>query len=472
MNKPLVVTCLDAAPPATLGDGIEWLRVPSIADMINTDFPRPPRLFVIHVSDDQAAHSRSAILALLRDWPLTDVLLWDPMASGAAVRSYFLAGVTDVIVNQSPATLGRVIQETLQKQQILPRLKDLGHLRKKGGRFESILSRSERMWELFDLCTRVAMADATVLIVGETGTGKELLARALHRQSERRGRFVAANCASIPPDLITSELFGHEKGAFTGADRSKRGLVMRANKGTLFLDEIGDMPPEAQQSLLRLLQEKQIRPVGGQIEFDVDVRIVAATNVLLDQAVSKGEFREDLFYRLDVIRMNVPALRERPEDILFLFGHFTKQLAKHYGLDPPTFSDSFLDALMQYEWPGNVRQLENFSERLVLARPQRVLKARDFERLQTTNVAGNRELTQQQGMPGTPVVVDTSKPLQENLTPLIEQFEKNYLCSVLQQNGGRVADAARQADMSRRTLLRKMNQYGIDKQEFKSRSGP
>ena len=287
------------------------------------------------------------------------------------------------------------------------------------------------MWDLFDLCTRIAPAEATVLIVGETGTGKELLARAVHRLSKRRGRFVAANCASIPRDLINSELFGHEKGAFTGADRAKTGLVTYAHQGTLFLDEIGDMPAESQQSVLRMLQEKRVRPVGSLIEKEIDVRVVAATNVPLDKIVREGEFREDLFYRLDVIRMNVPPLRERHEDVLFLFGHFTKQLTKHYGLNPPTYADSFLDALLEYEWPGNVRQLENFSERLVLARPQRALTSRDFAKLRTTSLAQGHHVSTTQHNRDVRAQIDTSKPLHENIEPLIERQEQEYLLSLI-----------------------------------------
>jgi DNA-binding NtrC family response regulator len=183
--------------------------------------------------------------------------------------------------------------------------------------------------------------------------------------------------------------------------------------------------------------------------------------------VRDGTFREDLFYRLDVIRMNVPPLRERPEDILFLFGHFTKRLAKHYGLDPPTFSDPFLDALLGFDWPGNVRQLQNFAERLVLARPQHALTADDFERLHSATRADRMSTTGSRAASKNPPTVDTARSLQDNLTPVVEQLEREYLELVLRQNDGRVGVAARQAGISRRTMLRKMNRYGIDKQQYK-----
>ena len=196
--------------------------------------------------------------------------------------------------------------------------------------------------------------------------------------------------------------------------------------------------------------------------------MVAATNVPLDQAMDDGTFREDLFYRLDVIRMNIPPLRERHEDILFLFGHFTKRLAKQYGLEPPTFMDSFLDAMLEYDWPGNVRQLENFSERLVLARPHRALTRRDFARLQTATSTGTMTSEACVGGRSPRQEVNTSMTLEDNLRPVVEQLERAYLLQALKDNGGRIAETAQQAGISRRTLLRKMNSFGIDKRVFKT----
>ncbi len=469
MERPLVVGFLrDRDVTAKLRRlGFELMTVASYDQVLTTEYPRHPRLMLIQVVEQKVDEMCELTATLRRERPLTDVLLWAPQARGLAVRRLFRSGAKEVIVSRSAATLIESIHTTLREQQFLPRLSDLSRRRNKTARFESMLSRSAAMWDLFDLCTRIAPADATVLIAGETGTGKELLARAVHRRSQREGRFVAANCASLPPELITSELFGHEKGAFTGADRATGGLVTHAHRGTLFLDEIGDMPSEAQQTLLRMLQEKRVRPVGGLAEKEVDVRVVAATNVPLDQAVREGRFREDLFYRLDVIRMNVPPLRERPEDILFLFGYFTKRLAKHYALNPPTFAETFLDALLEYEWPGNVRQLENFSERLVLARPQRAMTARDFEKLRTSSLAVGDSLSRTDKQADPPPDIDVSKTLEKTLAPLIERHERQYLRAVLKQNAGRIAAAARQAGISRRTLLRKMKSYGIDKNDFK-----
>ncbi len=411
-----------------------------------------------------------ALNLIRKTWPLADVIVWAPKAAGGVVRSAFLAGAKDVVLSSVLSRLSDTVEHVLENQQFLPLADELASKRVRGSRFESMLSRSHKMWDLFELCQRVAPSAATVLITGETGTGKELLARAIHHRSKRGGRFVATNCASISPELIESELFGHEKGAFTGALGSKQGLVRYADRGTLFLDEIGDMPESTQMSLLRLLQESRIRPVGGHDEIEVDVRIVAATHVALDEAVARGDFREDLFYRLDVIRMNLPPLRERPEDIVFLFGHFSKRLAKHYGVAQASVSDDFLKAMTSFDWSGNVRQLENFAERVVLSSPQRQLTARDFTRFIQQSQARRQPSTGRQLLPAKTSVklpVDLGKTLQQHLSPAVQQLEREYLEAILQANHGRIAESAQQAGISRRTLLRKMKLHHIDKTNFK-----
>jgi DNA-binding NtrC family response regulator len=216
-----------------------------------------------------------------------------------------------------------------------------------------------------------------------------------------------------------------------------------------------------------MLQERRIRAVGSLTETEVDVRVVAATNVPLDQAVREGSFREDLFYRLDVIRISVPPLRERPEDILFLFGHFTKRFSKHYGTDPLSYGASFVEALTRYEWPGNVRQLQNLSERLVLSRPRRLLTARDFAKLLSSRVASTTRPKATSHEAVAPRRVDTSRSLEENVSAAIASLEQEYLTDVLRQSSGAVGRAADQAGISRRTLLRKMKAYNIDKDAFK-----
>lgn len=467
MSRALLVSCLqNRAARRTLREQVDcdWVHLSSPGRIAKHVFARPPRLFVLEVTREQPFDADAVIEPLRRERPLADWVLWLPQGNAAQVRRFFHLGVADVVVSRDEAKLAEAVQAVLRKQQFQPQLDQLRGQRARGARFDALLSRSDAMWDLFDLCTRIATTNANVLIIGETGTGKELLARAIHRRSGRSGRFVAANCASLSSELLNSELFGYERGAFTGADRARKGLVLHADQGTLLLDEIGDMPPEGQLSLLRMLQERKIRPVGSLTEIPVDVRVIAATHVSLDVAVREGSFREDLFYRLDVIRMNVPPLRERPEDILFLFGTFTKRHARQYGLDPPTFSNSFFDALLEYGWPGNVRQLENFSERLVLSRTPRALTRKDFNRLKANR---DNETRDGRSQPPPAFQLDLSRSLEENLAPWVSQLERDYLDRLLRACHGTIGAAAEQAGISRRTLLRKMKQYGMDKRDYK-----
>jgi DNA-binding NtrC family response regulator len=433
-----------------------------------------PRLVLLDASraGGSGARATATLQALRRRWPLVDVLVLAPGASAEAVRSLLRAGAHDLVLDAE--RLWDAVAETLDAQQLLPLVERLAERRVRSSRFEGMLSRSHAMWDVFEACARVAPTDANVLICGETGTGKELLARALHRRSKRRGRFLAINCSALPEHLLESELFGHEKGAFTGATRSHRGLFRNAEGGTLLLDEIGDMPPAAQQSLLRVLEERAVRPVGATQEIPVDVRIVAATHVGLEDAIEKGAFREDLFYRLDVIRFDIPPLRERPEDVVYLLGYFLRSLARHYGVEQPRTNDDFLARLTAYDWPGNVRELENLTERLVL-RGKRSVTARDFDRLVRPTEASARRgrPAQERGArssaasPAGPI--DTRRTLEETLGPAVATLEKRYLEALLAETGGRVQEAARRAGISRRTLQRKLASHDIDKARFRER---
>jgi DNA-binding NtrC family response regulator len=430
-----------------------------------------PRLVLFDAS--RAPTPTKTLEALRRRWPLVDTLVRAPEASAEVVRTLLRAGARDVVLDDD--RLWDAVAETLDAQQLLPLVDRLAERRVRSSRFEGMLSRSHAMWDVFETCARVAPTDANVLICGETGTGKELLARALHRRSKRRGRFLAINCSSLPEHLLESELFGHEKGAFTGATRAQRGLFRNADGGTLLLDEIGDMPQVAQQSLLRVLEERQVRPVGASEQVPVDVRIVAATHVGLEDAIARGAFRDDLFYRLDVIRFEVPPLRERPEDVIYLFGYFLRTLAKHYGAERPRASQDFLARLTAYPWPGNVRELENFSERIVL-RGKRSLRARDFDRLvrplessHSTNVETEApEVASASASARDALPIDTGRTLEETIGPAVEALEKRYLEALLAETEGRVQEAARRAGISRRTLQRKLALHRIDKACFRS----
>ncbi|MGE0709227.1 MAG: sigma-54-dependent transcriptional regulator [Planctomycetota bacterium] len=309
--------------------------------------------------------------------------------------------------------------------------------------FEELLGESAEMRELADQVQRVARTDATVLITGETGVGKELVARALHRRSARAGGpFVALNCAAVPEALLESELFGHARGAFTGALGARRGLFQNARGGTLFLDEVGDMPPLLQAKLLRALQERTVRPVGSDEEVEVDARIVAATHQDLEAAVAERTFRQDLLYRINVIHLRVPPLRERGDDMLLLAQHFLRQLAARDGRGVTGLSPQVADLLLAHDWPGNVRELQNCIERAVaLTQHERLVPDDLPPRLRQPRARA------------------WSEPHEVELLPL-EAVERRHILGVLGALGGNKARASSVLGIGRKTLYRKLAQYG------------
>ncbi|NNL85629.1 MAG: sigma-54-dependent Fis family transcriptional regulator [Myxococcales bacterium] len=432
--------------------------------------PRIALVAVEALSGRGAAPVLDRVRMLRKRWPMVDVVIHAPDAAAESVRDWLRAGARDVILETSLEELLETLRAVLSAQQFLPVVDQLAEARVASSRFEGMLSRSQALWDVFETCVRVAPTDANVLVCGETGTGKELLARAVHRLSGRKGPMVAVNCSSISEELIESELFGHEKGAFTGAIKASPGIFRHAEGGTVFLDEIGDMPETAQQSLLRVLEERVVRPVGAAREIPVDVRIVAATNVPLEEAVARGDFREDLFYRIDVIRLQIPALRERPEDVVYLFGYFAKKLAEHYGVPRPAFEDGFIEQLNAYAWPGNVRELENFAERVVLRGTGRPLSAADVSIL--LRPPDEEALPPPASAPEhSPVAAlpepNLNKSLEATLQPTVSALERRYLAALLERTGGRVQETARRAGISRRTLQRKMALHGLDKANFR-----
>ena len=311
-------------------------------------------------------------------------------------------------------------------------------------RCRGMIGRSPAIREVFDLVERVGASDATVLVSGESGTGKELVARALHDVGERPDdAFVAVNCAALPAHLLESELFGHVRGAFTDARADREGLFVRARGGTLFLDEIGEMPMEMQPKLLRVLQEKRVRPVGADRTVDVDCRIVAATNRDLESDVEDGRFREDLFYRIHVVGIQVPPLRRRSNDVLLLAQHFLSRISARSGKAVERLSTGAATKILEYEWPGNVRELENSMERAVaLARHDEIVVDDLPERIR--RYESKR------------VIVDTEDAAE---LPSLETLERRYLKKVLAAVGGNKAQAARILGVDRRTLYRKLERY-------------
>jgi DNA-binding NtrC family response regulator len=307
--------------------------------------------------------------------------------------------------------------------------------------FRTIVGSSKEMEKVFDVVRKVADTEAAVLITGESGTGKELVARSIHANSSRRDApFVAINCAAIPRDLLESELFGHVKGAFTGAIRDKTGKFQLAEGGTLFLDEVGDLPVELQPKLLRALQEKEVEPVGGTTIQKLDVRIVSATNLDIDKAIADGAFREDLYYRLSVIPIHLPPLRERRNDIPLLIRYFC---SKH-GADKITFDKDALETLVRYQWPGNVRELENTVERLLIMRNGDLIGLDELPDKFQVSIT-----------PGSAIVrlPDEGYPL--------EQLEREVVVMALERNGWNQTAAARFLRIPRHTLIYRIEKYGI-----------
>ena len=271
-----------------------------------------------------------------------------------------------------------LVQKALEKSKLVVENVYLRRELEEKYQFSNIIGRSSKMQEIFSLIERVARTSSTVMLQGESGTGKELIARAIHFASPRsERRFLSINCGALPENLLESELFGHEKGSFTGAVREKKGLFRESHKGTLFLDEIGEMSPPMQVKLLRVLQEKKVRKVGGSAEQSVDVRIITATNQDLGELIERGEFREDLYYRINVIPIQLPPLRERREDIPLLVDHFVKKHCEEMGIAPKPFDKATMRALEEYRWPGNVRELENMIERILALSTGETITAAD-----------------------------------------------------------------------------------------------
>lgn len=300
--------------------------------------------------------------------------------------------------------------------------------------FEGIIAKSPKMLKIIELVKTVAPANATILIIGKTGTGKEVIARALHHQSPRRNRpFIATSCAALPEGLLESELFGHEKGSFTGAVERKKGKFEAGDKGTLFLDEIGEINANTQIHLLRALEEKKITRVGGNEEINVDVRIIAATNRNLKTMVTQGTFREDLYYRLNVVTIDLPPLKDRMEDILPLAEHFLKKYADENNKSIKNFSDDVVEFMLNYSWPGNVRELENMIERGVIL---------------SKNTAITLDELPQDIIHPTPAEGKT-----------VEAVTRNHIINVLEETKGNITKAANILGIRRMTLYNKLKKY-------------
>lgn len=368
------------------------------------------------------------------------------------------AGAYDYIPKPFTATQLRILIGRAAQQVQLVR--DNAHLRdqlKKHYSFENIIGTSESIQKVFSVVSRVAPTDASVFISGESGTGKELIARAIHANSRRSGRaFMAINCAALPDHLLESELFGHEKGSFTGADNQRRGLLEVASGGTFFLDEISEMSMDLQAKLLRVIQERRIRRVGGESEIPIDVRWVSATNRDPEQAVRDGNLRQDLLYRLNVVPVRLPPLRQRREDIPALANAFLRRYGQEYDRGNLRFNAESLRVLSDYHWPGNVRELQNVTERITsLCLPGQEITPEDLPEELTMRPTNGRPT----------VAYSADLPFHDAKNDAITVFEKEYLRDLLRRHGGNISQAARTAGIDRKTIHRMLAKYELDGRE-------
>jgi two-component system response regulator HydG len=384
------------------------------------------------------------IVASRPDVPVVLVTAFGSMDNAvAAIR----AGAYDFITKPVEMdALALVVERAIQHRTLKEEVKRLRQAVDATRSFDDMIGDSPAMRKVNDLILRVADSDANVLITGESGCGKELVARALHGRSTRTdGPFVAVNCAAVPETLLESELFGHAKGAFTDARQARTGLFVQASGGTLFLDEVGEMPLGMQPKILRALQERKVRPVGGNIEVSFDARLVTATNRDLETEVEERRFREDLYYRINVVRVEVPPLRGRGNDLLLLAQHFIDRAATRSGKSVVGLVSAAAEKLLSYDWPGNVRELENCMERAVALTRYDQVTVEDLPEKVRSYQSSH-------------VVVASDDP--SELLPM-QEVERRYIQRVLKSVGGNKTQAAKVLGFDRRTLYRKLERYGL-----------
>src|SRR5579863_1156316 len=379
--------------------------------------------------------------------PDTPVILITAFGTVADAVDAMKFGASDYVLKPvSPDELKMNVQRALEHQQLVDENRYLRDFADTAFRFENIVGASKKMRDVFDIALQVARRDSTVLLTGESGTGKELLAKAIHQNSLRASKpFITINCGAIPENLIESELFGHRKGSFTGALADHTGKFETANQGTVFLDEIGELPINLQVRLLRVIQEREIDKIGFPKPIPINVRIIAATNRDLRARIDDGQFREDLFYRLSVVAIELPPLRERRDDIPLLLQHFLRKHCEHYKLAVPSLTDDAVDLLTRYAWPGNVRELENVIERLVV--------------LGQSNVIHSEQLPPQVRQAKSRVSAINLKLPDEGID--LEEIEKEILVQALERQDWNQTQAARYLNISRKTLIYRMEKFGL-----------
>ncbi|HEX3875698.1 MAG TPA: sigma-54 dependent transcriptional regulator [Bryobacteraceae bacterium] len=416
----------------------EGLRVVDRADLVLTDLKLPNMDGLQFLS------------LIRRQNAQVPVVMMTAFGSVETAVEAMKAGATDFLLK--PFSLDHMMQVVYKALEMRALRDENRKLKEELGRryeFDNIIGRSGAMQEIFATIERVAPTRATVLLAGESGVGKDLIARAIHFHSPRRDRpLVKINCSSIPENLMESELFGYEKGAFTGANTTKPGKFEQADTGTVFLDEIGDVPGPIQVKLLRILQEREFERLGSNATRHIDVRVIAATNVDLRAALEQGTFREDLYYRLNVVPLNIPSLRERKQDIPFLANHFVGKLAPEIGVDVESITDAAMEKLMAYHWPGNVRELENVIERSLVMATGTQLDAGDIK---LENAPRSRAHA-----------AGANEPhfLPAGLT--LDQYEQEIIKEALRRADGNKSQAARLLGLTRNALRYRLTQMGME----------
>jgi two-component system, NtrC family, response regulator HydG len=385
------------------------------------------------------------LLARVRvEWPELAVIIMTAFSSISSAVEAMKLGAEDYIGKPFQLDeLAITVEKALERRSLRREVRQLRDEVRGRYNFSNIIGRSKPMQQLFEVIKRIAARrDASALIIGSTGTGKELVARAIHYNSDRKGApFVPINCSAIPDTLLESELFGHQKGAFTGAHETRRGLIEEAQAGTVFLDEINTLSPSLQVKLLRVLQERVVRRVGGRENIPIDIRLVSASNQDLEEAVKRGEFRQDLFYRLNVVPVRLPDLKDRREDIPLLVHHFLQKFAQQHGEPQRRFSNEAMRVLMTHAWPGNVRELENAVEHALTMGAGETLLPED---LPVSVTAPERDIVHEAAL--------------DDVT--LAEVERRYILRILEKMGRHQIKTATVLGIDRRTLYRRLREYG------------
>ncbi|PKK92197.1 MAG: hypothetical protein CVV64_01950 [Candidatus Wallbacteria bacterium HGW-Wallbacteria-1] len=469
-----------------MGEGYEIKALHTCEDALQAISEREPDLLLtdLRLPDGDGMQ----ILQTLKEtWPNSQAIVMTAYATVDTALGAMRQGAFDYVLKPfNPIELKNLIANALEIRWLRNENDRLRQAVDSAADFSDLIGRSEAMNRVFDMVKRVAMVDTTALITGESGTGKEMIARAIHSQSGRRkGPFIAINCGALPETLLESELFGHARGSFTGADRARDGIFASASGGTVFLDEIGEASSSVQVNLLRVLQESEIRRVGDSSSTKVDVRIIAATNRNLEEMVKSGGFREDLFYRLDVVRLHLPPLRERQEDIIALGEHFLGKYIATTGLESKPFTDEARRALMAYQWPGNIRELENVVKKAIIfstgsaidlaALPQNVSNAIRSGASQTTLSGGggsgfflDSSVADPNGMSDRDLPDELAElSFKDAKSRVISAFERSYISTILRFCDGVVTSAAAMAGMDRGNFQKLMRKNGIKSTLFR-----